>query len=225
MIMGTSRQRVRQIESRLGERYGAAEKPRVDPLDELIHTILSQNTSDTNRDRAWSSLREEYGSWEEVLEDGAERLERTIRVAGLAQGKAATILRALRWSSDGGSPSLERLRTMSDEEALRYLTAIKGVGTKTAACVLCFSLGRPVMPVDTHVHRVSRRLGLVPDRATPERAYEVLNEIVPPELRFSLHLQLIRHGRETCRSRTPACPGCVLLDLCPRVGLAGTDAA
>ena len=208
-----------RVESELRTSYGPARKPRLDPLDELVLTILSQNTSDVNRDRAWENLKGTYAGWGEVLEGGRERLERTIRPAGLAAQKSATILRALETLGENGVPSLDHLHEMSDEVALSHLTAIKGVGTKTAACVLCFALGRPVMPVDTHVHRMARRLGLVPPNASPEVAHQVLNEVVPPGVRFSLHVQLIRHGRATCRARRPACDQCELAKICPRIGV------
>jgi endonuclease-3 len=212
--------RVRRIEARLAERYGEPEKPRVDPLDELVHTILSQNTTDVNRDRAWDSLWEEFDGWAEVRDAPAGRLEEAIRVAGLATQKAATIQGVLeRLEEEAGGPSLEHLREMGDDEALDYLAGFRGVGVKTAACVLCFSLRRPVIPVDTHVHRVARRLGLVPEGATRDAAHRVLNETVPPALRFRLHIHLIRHGRATCTARRAACGECVLEAMCPKVGV------
>jgi endonuclease-3 len=208
-----------QVESTLEARYGIARKTRLDPLDELILTVLSQNTSDTNRDRAWEELQRTYSGWSEVLEEGPERLTETIRPAGLAKQKGLTIFRILDLLGGEDAPSLDHLRKMPDGEALSYLTEIKGVGLKTAACVLCFSLERPVMPVDTHVHRVARRLGLVPPNATRDAAHDVLNAVVPPDLRFSLHVQLIRHGRATCRARRAACDRCELVGICPRVGV------
>lgn len=211
--------RARKVESALTARYGAAEKARLDPLDELILTVLSQNTSDTNRDRAWEELRKAYSSWSEVLEEGVDRLTDTIRPSGLAVQKSRTIMRILERLSVEGAPDLEHVRQMADDEALDYLTAIKGVGLKTAACVLCFSLGRPILPVDTHVHRVARRLGLTPPEASRDKAHDVLNAVVPPDLRFSLHIQLIRHGRAVCTARRPDCGRCGLADLCPRVGV------
>jgi endonuclease-3 len=209
----------RQVESTLKVRYGEARRNRLDPLDELILTVLSQNTSDANRDRAWEELQHVYSAWSEVLEDGPDRLTETIRPAGLAKQKSDTILRILKLLDGGGTPSLDHLREMPDGEALDYLTGIKGVGLKTAACVLCFSLERPIMPVDTHVHRVARRLGLVPPKATRDAAHDVLNSVVPPDLRFSLHVQLIRHGRSTCRARHADCDRCELAKVCPRVGV------
>ena len=209
----------RQVESRLQATYGQATKNRLDPLDELILTVLSQNTSDTNRDRAWGALRRTYSDWSEVLQQGPDLLMETIRPAGLAEQKGRTILRILELLSDAGIPNLEHLTEMSDDEALEYLTAIKGVGLKTAACVLCFSLERPVMPVDTHVHRVARRLGLIPPKASRDAAHDLLNLAVAPDLRFSLHIQLIRHGRAVCTARRPDCGSCELASLCPRVGV------
>lgn len=210
-----------RIEAELRARYGEAQKPRLDPLDELILTILSQNTSDVNRDRAWARLRERYHGWDEVLAMGRAPLEETIRTAGLAAQKSRTILRVLEALGATGVPSLDHLRDLPDDRALEFLTSIKGVGTKTAACVLCFSLGRPVMPVDTHVHRLAKRLGLVPSKASAEKAHDILNQTVAPDLRFSLHVQLIRHGRSTCRARHPECGRCVIAVLCPRVGVNG----
>lgn len=118
-----------------------------------------------------------------------------------------------------GRPSLGHLHALDDDEAIDYLTGFKGVGTKTAACVLCFALGRPVMPVDTHVRRTSIRLGLVPDGSSAERAHRRLNEAVPRGLRHALHLELIALGRERCTARAPDCPACTLEDLCPRIGV------
>lgn len=212
--------RVRRIERRLNETYGRAVKPTLDPLDELILTILSQSTTDTNRDRAWANLKGDFADWETVQMASPQRLEASIRVAGLARQKTAAIRGVLsRLSREVGRPSLSHLSTMEDREALSYLSSFDGVGVKTAACVLCFSLGRAVLPVDTHVLRVSQRLGLVPARATAAAAHRELNLQVPPELRFSLHVHLIHHGRATCRARRPKCGRCELVDLCPKVGL------
>ena len=212
------------VHDRLMEVHGPVEKTQREPLDELVLTILSQNTTDVNRDRAWESLQEEYADWEEVRAGGRERLEETIRVAGLASQKSGTILRTLeRAHEDFGRTSLDDLKDEDDEEALRYLRSIKGVGLKTAACVLAFSLRRDVIPVDTHVHRVAERLSLVPEGGTRNRTHRVLNDEdgVPGPIRLQLHLLLIRHGRATCTARSPTCDSCALEDLCPRVGLEG----
>ena len=213
---------VAEVERRLAARYGEPEKPRLDPLEELVVTILSQNTTDVNRDEAYDALRDAYDDWEEVRAAPREELQETIRTAGLAGQKAAAIQGVLeRLQEEVGEPSLAHLRRMDDEEALAYLSDFHGVGTKTAACVLCFALDRPVMPVDTHVHRVARRLGLVDPGAGRRASHRRLNEIVPPELRLPLHIHLIRHGRATCTARRPACSDCTLEDLCPKIGLDG----
>jgi len=183
-------------------------------------TILSQSTSDVHRDRAWRSLRATFPTWEQVLAASEAEIESAIRVAGLAEQKAAAIRGVLRrLEEERGSLSLEHLRIMDDEEAITYLTDFRGVGIKTAACVLGFSLGRPVLPVDTHVHRVARRLGLVPAGTGAVATHRCLNALVPPEVRVTLHLQLIEHGRRVCSARRPDCRACTLESLCLRQGL------
>lgn len=217
---GTGEARIREVADRLEAAHGPPAKARRDPLEELLLTILSQNTSDTNRDAAWASLQDAFPDWEAVEAAEREELEEAIRPAGLAGQKAAAIhgvLEGLR--EERGDLTLDHLEAMDDEEALAYLTSFKGVGTKTAACVLCFALRRPVMPVDTHVHRVARRLGLAPLEGGRERTHRALNEAIPPQRRFPLHVLFIRHGRETCGARRPRCSECVLGDLCPRLGV------
>ncbi|MFQ5890370.1 MAG: endonuclease III domain-containing protein [Gemmatimonadota bacterium] len=200
--------------------YGTRRKPRREPLDELIHTILSQSTADANRDRAWKALRERYPDWEAVRGASVEEIEETIRIAGLAGQKSRTIRGMLeRLHEERGAATLDHLREMHPEKALSYLCGFRGVGVKTAACVLCFSLGQPIMPVDTHVHRLAVRLGWVPAGASAARAHRSLNELVPPRLRYSLHVQLIEHGRRVCTARRPACGGCPLAAACPRIGV------
>lgn len=212
--------RIREVDERLEEAYGSPTKARRDPLDELVLTILSQNTSDTNRDRAWERLRSRFSGWEEVRRADREALEEAIRPGGLAGQKAAAIQDLLdRLHEDRGEVALDHLASMDDDEAMDYLTDFRRVGTKTAACVLAFSLRRPVIPVDTHVDRVSRRLGLVPEGGGASAAHRVLNREVPPDRRLPLHLLLIRHGRATCTARGPDCGGCCLADLCPRIGV------
>ena len=165
-----------ETHERLLEYYGEpAPKERRDPLSELVVTILSQNTADVNTARAYRALRERFSSWEEVLAAPVDELEDAIRVAGLANTKAPRIHRILAdLHEERGSLNLGFLDTMSTEKAREYLTALHGVGPKTAACVLLFSLHKPALPVDTHVHRVSRRVGLVPQKATPEKAGELV---------------------------------------------------
>ena len=150
-------------------------------------------------------------------------IEKAIKSAGLWKQKARTLQETLGAIFDEQNDlDLSHLEEMSNKEVIDYLTSLRGVGVKTAACVLCFSMGRPYMPVDTHVHRLAKRLALIAERATAEKAHEALNgdDFVPPELRFPFHIQLIRHGRAVCRAGgRPACDECVLADLCPRVGV------
>src|SRR5438128_1306189 len=177
--------RVRAILRRLELRFGPLLPPRAtDPLDELVLTVLSQHTSDLNADRAFGSLRAAYPSWQAVVDAPATEVADAIRSGGLANTKAPRIQGILREVAEReGSYSLDRLRGMSDADARDYLTSLPGIGPKTAAVVLSFALGRDAMPVDTHVHRVVRRLGIVPDKASAERADRILHDLVPAGLR------------------------------------------
>ena len=218
----STRRRVRALNRRLESVYGPAKKQRLDPLDELMLTILSQSTSDTNRDRGYDSLRERFPTWEAVRMAPRRKVEEAIRPAGLWKQKARVLQETLAAiHEDRGALDLSHLQQLGDHQVIEYLTQFRGVGVKTAACVLCFSMGRDYMPVDTHVHRVARRLGLIPARATAEQAHGLLNRdaSVPSELRFSFHIQMIRHGRAVCRANRPTCAKCVLADLCPKVGV------
>lgn len=194
----------------------AAEHESGDPVDELVCTILSQNTTDVARDRAYNSLRDAFPDWYSVRDAPAEQIENLIRVCGLANQKAPRIKGALAALSEhtGGELSLEFLREMQVEDARAWLTEIKGVGVKTASIVLLFALGMPAMPVDTHVHRTARRLGLIPDSTSVERAHHLLEAVVPQDLYLPLHKELVWHGRATCRARRPRCADCTLQDLC-----------
>ncbi|MBC8264756.1 MAG: endonuclease III [Anaerolineales bacterium] len=198
------------------EEYGQqAWHPRLDPLSELIFTILSQNTSDVNRDRAWVRLKGRFPTWESVLAADTAELAEAIRPGGLANVKAPRIQEALRAiKQEQGEFTLDFLAEMEVDEAKRWLTSLHGVGPKTAAIVLLFSLGKPAFPVDTHVHRVSRRLGLIGPKISREKAHEVLEELLPHEIYFTFHLNLITHGREVCKSQQPRCAACVLQEHC-----------
>jgi endonuclease III len=190
-----------------------------DPLSELIFTVLSQNTSDVNRDRAWASMRKAFPRWSDVLAASTAELARAIQMGGLAKTKAPRIQAILREVLDReGRLSLARLRRMSDEEVVAYLETLPGIGPKTIACVLAFSLGRPALPVDTHVHRVAGRLGLIDERAGSLQAQRALEAVVKPDLRVETHLALIAHGRTTCTALRPACERCPLAALCPWPG-------
>ena len=210
-------QRVRAILRRLERRFGPLSPPRASaPLDELILTVLSQHTSDVNADRAFTSLRTAFPTWDQVASAPQAALADAIRSGGLANTKAPRIQAILREVSEReGGYDLSRLRDMPDAEARGYLTSLPGIGPKTAAVVLSFALGRDAIPVDTHVHRVTRRLGLVPAKASAERADRLLHDLVPDGLRTSLHVGLIRLGREICKAPTPRCALCPLKDLCP----------
>jgi endonuclease-3 len=196
--------------------YGApAEKERRDPLSELVATILSQNTADVNTERAYRRLRERFPTWEEALHAPVEEVAAAIRVAGLSQIKAPRIQAILRTlQEERGALSLDFLAEMSVPEARQYLTSLHGVGHKTASCVLLFALHKPALPVDTHVHRVSGRLGLVPARASAEKANALLEALLPEELYYPFHLLLIQHGRTLCAARRPRCPDCSVSALC-----------
>jgi len=214
---GVLRRRARTVLNRLRKRYGELVPPRrTDPLEELILTVLSQHTSDVNAERAFAALRAAFPSWEDVVRAPTRALANAIRSGGLADTKAPRIQAILREVGERrGVFDLSYLAELSDEEARAELVSLPGVGPKTAAVVLSFALGRDAMPVDTHVHRVTRRLGLVPPKASAERADRILHELVPEGLRTPLHVALIRLGREICKAPTPRCHLCPLQDICP----------
>jgi endonuclease-3 len=212
-----SSRRIRAILRRLEKRFGELTPPRAeDPLDELVLTVLSQHTSDLNAGRAFSDLRAAFPTWDQVADAPSARVADAIRSGGLANTKAPRI-QAILLEVDRreGSFDLSRLRMLPDAEARAYLTSLPGIGPKTAAVVLSFALGRDTIPVDTHVHRTARRLGLVPPKASAERADRLLHDAVPDGLRTPLHVGLIRLGREICKAPTPRCRICPLKDLCP----------
>jgi len=202
------------IRDRLREMYGRPQnKPHRDPVHELVLTILSQNTSDTNRDVAYAGLRARFGSWQEVRDAPTPELEESIRRGGLAPTKAPRIQAVLR---ELGDPiDLDWLADAPRDEAIPYLTALPGVGRKTAACVMIFSFDRPEIPVDTHVHRVGGRLGLFRENASWEEAHEEMLRVTPPEDAYELHVNLITHGRTLCRPARPKCTECALRRMCP----------
>jgi endonuclease-3 len=185
-------------------------------LDELVLTVLSQNTSDLNCGRAYRAMRDRYPSWRQVLEADPGELVEVLRPGGLANQKAPRIQAIL--AELAASPhglDLEWLAGLETDRAMAFLTALPGVGAKTASCVLLFSLGMPVMPVDTHIHRIALRLRLIGPRVSADAAHPLLTAMAPPARMLEAHLLLIEHGRRTCKARRPLCEQCVLLDLCP----------
>ena len=198
--------------------------PRYPPVDELVFTVLSQNTADVNTERTFAALKARFSDWESARDAPAEQIEEAIALGGLAHTKAPRIKRILEAISEHtGAPDLAVLDGMSDEEAQAYLTGLPGVGPKTAACVLLFSLQRPVMPVDTHVHRLARRLGVIGDKVTAEQAHPLLTELAgagDAAQVYAVHVDLVRHGRRVCHARRPACGECPLVGICPSAGVA-----
>lgn len=185
------------------------------PVDELVDCILSQSTSDTNRDRAFALLKANFPTWEAVRDADTEAVIEAIRPAGLANQKAPRIQAVLRTISEQkGSITLDFLDTLPVADAKAWLTSLNGVGPKTAAIVLCFAFGKPAFPVDTHVHRVSQRLGLIGPKVTPDQAHAIMEAIVPPETYYQAHLNIIEHGRKVCQARRPLCERCPLTAWC-----------
>jgi endonuclease-3 len=208
------RRRVRAIVERLRETYGQPIlRPHRAPVDELVLTVLSQNTNDRNRDVAYARLRERFSTWADVRDAPVAEVEEAIRPGGLAPTKAVRIQDILRAIGDDDLAWLEEAPL---GEARDYLVDLPGVGRKTAACVLLFSYGRPDIPVDTHVYRVGTRLGLFRPGASFEEAHdELLRVAEDPQEAYELHVSLIRHGRRICIARNPRCPECPLLRMCP----------
>ena len=189
---------------------------RYDPVTELVFTILSQHTSDINAERAERILEERFESWEETAQADVREIEAAIQVSGLARQKAPRIQGTLRRILElRGELYLDFLRELPLAEAKAWLQSLPGVGPKTAAVVLCFSLGMPAMAVDTHVHRVSRRLRLIGPKVTAERAHDLLEGQVAPEEVYAFHVALITHGRRVCKAQRPRCGECVLSERCP----------
>lgn len=189
---------------------------RREPISELVYTILSQHTSDVNSIRAFDNLIEKFKSFEEVKNASIREIETVIYRGGLSNIKALRIKEVLRIIyEDIGSFDLSFLSEMNINEAKSWLKSLPGIGPKTAAIVLCFSFGMPVMPVDTHIFRLSRRLGFISNKTNADDAHEILENMILPEKIFSFHMNLIKHGREICLARRPKCGLCVLSTICP----------
>jgi endonuclease III len=207
------RRRLRAILDRLRREYGRPEQdPHRAPIDELVLTVLSQNTNDRNRDVAYARLRERFESWAEVREAPADELEDALRPGGLAPTKAKRIKEML---AELGDDDLAWMADAPVDQARDYLCELPGVGRKTAACVLLFSFGRHDVPVDTHVYRVGKRLGLFREKASFDEAHDELLRLTDEENAYEAHVLLIRHGRRTCTARAPDCPDCPLRRMCP----------
>ncbi|MCL2646323.1 MAG: endonuclease III [Phycisphaerales bacterium] len=211
---------VDEVWQRLRKRYGPRPaKVWGRGIDVLVETILSQNTSNQNSSAAYRQLRRRFRTWNEVADAPVEEVERWIRTAGLSRLKAPriqTILRQLR--EERGRISLEFLKRLPPDQAAAYLRRFKGIGPKTIACLLLFAFQMPVFPVDTHIHRIARRLHWIGPKVSAEKAHILLEPAIPPAQRYEMHILLIAHGRQTCRAINPTCDRCPLLDLCPSGG-------
>jgi len=190
-------------------------RPHLQPVGELVSTILSQNTNDINRDVAYESLQARFPTWEQVRDASEDEIVDAIRIAGLANQKGPAIQNALQQITiERGKIELDFLKDLSNQQASQWLENLKGVGPKTAAIVLLFSLDMPAFPVDTHVYRVTGRLGIRPPKMSPAKAHHYLAEQFPPETYYAVHLNLIRLGREICKARQPLCQQCPLKEIC-----------
>ncbi len=204
-------QKIRQIYEQLLEKYGEPERPdEKSGIDWVIETILSQNTNDVNRDKGFRSLKERYGDDYEAIENAPhDELTETIRIVGLGPTKAERIQEALKIiREEQGEYSIEFLNDMNVEDAKSWLTEIPGIGPKTASVILCFHFEMPTFPVDTHVHRLSKRLGLVPEGSSRTKTHEIMEEKVPDEIKYPFHILLITHGRNGCTARDESCELC-----------------
>ena len=214
--MNSLSKRALKIHEKLLEAFGDPTwRNPLPPIDELVSTILSQNTNDTNCDRAFNALRAKFPTWELVRDAKTSEVVNAIRPAGLANQKGPRIQKVLKEiTKERGDLDLWFLKDMPIEEARAWLMKFNGVGPKTAAIVLCFSLNRPAFPVDTHIYRVTGRIGLRPETMTVEQAHPYLEALFPPETFYAAHLNLILLGREVCHARKPDCPKCPIRKLC-----------
>lgn len=214
--MGNKKRTIRRIERLLCQEYGPAPATETDdPLDVLIKTILSQNTSDNNSHRAFATLKHKFPGWEDVRRAPVHEIEEAIRIGGLAKVKAKRIRKILSQIKEAyGTLSLSSLCDMAPETAAQVLARFNGVGPKTINCVLLFGCRMDVFPVDTHILRVSKRLGLIPEGTNLKTAHELWAQLIPPGLAYSLHLNMIEHGRRTCLARNPMCGKCRLKHMC-----------
>ena len=215
--MSATRLSPEQIVEELRARYGQfVQEPRYNALDELIFTVLTQHTSDLNAGRAFDRLREMIPTWEEVMVADQQAIASAIFHGGMSNQKSKRIKDILATILEKrGALEIDFLRDYALEDAREWLTDLPGVGPKTAAVVMSFALGMPAFPVDTHIHRVSKRLGLIDEKTTADAAHAIMEDKVQPDLRFQLHMQLITHGRQVCKARRPLCGQCPLSNDCP----------
>ena len=208
--------KINKINQQLVKHFGIPYRPKKlpNPIDALIATILSQNTNDKNSYQAYQNLKNKYKSWQELADSPRNKIEQTIRVAGLGKQKSAAIKNFLTTlKKNNGSLNLQHIKSMPDEEILNELTSIKGIGVKTASCVLLFSLDRNVCPVDTHVHRTLNRIDVV-KTSTPDKTFKLIKDNLPQNIAHQFHTNLIKLGREICKPAKPLCSICPLLKIC-----------
>lgn len=212
----TNEKPLRYIIQNLERAYGVPENSHArDPLDMLVQIILSQATSDTNSDRAFAALKRRFPTWDKALAAREATIAATIISGGLANQKAAVIKSLLRQiKAERGALDLSFLCALSIEEAANYLARFRGIGPKTIACTLLFACRKEIFPLDTHIFRVLRRVGLIPQKSTDARAHEIMNRIVPRGKFYSFHVNLIRHGRTLCRPQKPLCERCPIVEYC-----------
>jgi len=204
------------VAAALSEMYGLPQWRKDTPaMDELVSCILSQNTSDTNRDRGFDALKARFPTWQDVIDAPVDELIATIRVSGLSNQKAPRIQEVLRFiKAERGAFNIDFLADLPLDEAKAWLTQLNGIGPKTAAIVLCFSFNRPAFPVDTHIHRVGQRIGFLPEGISADKAHPVMEAIVPPGDHYAFHINLITHGRTVCQARRPFCERCPVTTYC-----------
>ncbi len=215
MRRSETQSRILQVDARLKKLYGEPHRARSDAVSQLVGTILSQATTDRQTERSFQELRRRFPTWDQVRDAPASRIAAAIRSSGLSEQKAPRINAALQHiTRERGRIDLNFLKRMPPAEARRWLMDIAGVGPKTASIVLLFTFGLPFFPVDTHILRVTKRLGWIPENANADKAHQLLAALVPPRLYYRLHLNLIAHGRAICQARRPRCEACPLTDLC-----------
>ena len=216
-MVRVERETIYEVDKLLAQVYGDKRwRKHAEPIDELVATVLSQHTNDVNRDRAFRQLKRRFPNWEQVLHAPTRSIAAAIKPAGLSNQKAPRIKAMLQRIAEAneGKLSLNFLAEMPVSEAMDWLKRLPGVGPKTAACVLLFSFGKPVFPVDTHIYRISKRLGWLDEKVSEARANELLDKVVPDEIKYRLHLNMIAHGRKICKPQNPRCDECVLKHLC-----------